>query len=130
MLGNEYAKWSHRITPEHKVTIPFTRGMLGEMDFTQDAFVNVMPEIHRLETESPTPMTMGMRCNELAMMIVYERPLQVLCDAPCNYHNSPLGTDLLRIVPTTWDKTLVLNADVGNYITTARNSGGEWFIGA
>ena len=58
-------------------------------------------------------MTMGTRCNELAMMVVYESPLQVLCDAPYNYRNSPAGTDFLKIVPTTWDDTRVLNASVG-----------------
>jgi alpha-glucosidase len=130
ILGNEYTKWSHRITPEHKVTIPFTRGMLGEMDFTPGAFVNVMPENHKLQTESPSPMGMGTRCNELAMMVVYESPLQVMCDAPYNYRRSPAGTDFLKIVPTTWDKTKVINASVGDYITTARKSGDEWYIGS
>ena len=129
VMGNEYVKWSNRITPEHKVTIPFTRGMLGEMDFTPGAFVNVMPEKFKVETEAPSPMTMGTRCNELAMMVVYESPLQVMCDAPYNYRRSPAGTDFLKIVPTTWDDTRVLNASVGDYITTARRSGDEWYIG-
>ena len=130
VMGNEYVKWSNRITPEHKVTIPFTRGMLGEMDFTPGAFVNVTPEKFRVETEAPSPMTMGTRCNELAMMVVYESPLQVMCDAPHNYRSSPAGLDFLKIVPTTWDDTRVLNASVGDYITTARRSGDEWYIGS
>lgn len=129
VMGNEYVKWSKRITPEHKVTIPFTRGMLGEMDFTPGAFVNVTPGNFRVEAEAPSPMTMGTRCNELAMLVVYESPLQVLCDAPYNYHSSPSGTDFLKMVPTTWDDTRVLNASVGDYITTARRSGDEWYIG-
>jgi len=129
VMGNEYVKWSQRITPEHKVTIPFTRGMLGEMDFTPGAFVNVTPGNFRVETEAPSPMTMGTRCNELAMLVVYESPLQVLCDAPYNYRSSPAGTDFLKLVPTTWDDTRVLNASVGDYITTARRSGDDWYIG-
>jgi alpha-glucosidase len=130
VMGNEYVKWSHRITPEHKVTIPFTRGMLGPMDFTPGAFVNVTVEDFKTEDMASCPMTMGTRCNELAMMVVYESPLQVMCDAPYNYRNSPAGTDFLKIVPTTWDKTRVLNASVGDYITTARKSGNEWYIGS
>lgn len=129
VMGNEYVKWSNKITPEHKVTIPFTRGMLGEMDFTPGAFVNVLPDKFKVEAEVPSPMTMGTRCNELAMMVVYESPLQVMCDAPYNYRSSPAGTDFLKIVPTTWDDTRVLNASVGDYITTARRSGDEWYIG-
>jgi alpha-glucosidase len=99
------------------------------MDFTPGAFVNVMPDKFKVETEAPSPMTMGTRCNELAMMVVYESPLQVMCDAPHNYRSSPAGTDFLKIVPTTWDDTRVLNASVGDYITTARRSGDEWYIG-
>jgi alpha-glucosidase len=129
VMGNEYVKWSSRITPGHKVTIPFTRGMLGEMDFTPGAFVNVTAAEFKTETEAPSPMTMGTRCNELAMMVVYESPLQVLCDAPYNYRSSPAGTDFLKIVPTTWDDTRVLNARVGDYISTARKSGEEWYVG-
>ncbi len=129
ILGNEYTKWSNRITPEHKVTIPFTRGMLGQMDFTPGAFVNVRADQFKLETEAPCPMVMGTRCNELAMMVVYFSPLQVLCDAPYNYRKSPAGTDFLRIVPTTWDETRVINASVGDYITVARRSGDAWFVG-
>jgi alpha-glucosidase len=129
VMGNEYVKWSHRITPEHKVTIPFTRGMLGEMDFTPGAFVNVTVDDFTTEDDAASPMTMGTRCNELAMMVVYESPLQVMCDAPYNYRSSPAGTDFLKIVPTTWDDTRVLNASVGDYITTARKSGNEWYIG-
>jgi alpha-glucosidase len=130
IMGNEYTKWSRRITPEHKVTIPFTRGMLGEMDFTPGAFVNVRPDQFKVESEAPCPMVMGTRCNELAMLVVYESALQVLCDAPYNYRHSPAGTDFLRIVPTTWDETRVINAAVGDYITTARRSGDDWFIGS
>ena len=130
VMGNEYVKWSHRITPEHKVTIPFTRGMLGPMDFTPGAFVNVTVEDFKTEDMAACPMTMGTRCNELAMMVVYESPLQVMCDAPYNYRSSPAGTDFLKIVPTTWDLTRVLNASVGDYITTARKSGNEWYIGS
>ena len=130
VMGNEYVKWSKRITPEHKVTIPFTRGMLGEMDFTPGAFVNVRVEDFKTEDQAPSPMTMGTRCNELAMLVVYESPLQVMCDAPYNYRSSPAGTDFLKIAPTSWDDTRVLNAKVGDYITTARKSGTDWYIGS
>jgi len=66
--------------------------------------------------------------NQLALMIVYESALQVLCDSPFNYRNSPAGLDFLKIVPTTWDDTRVINADIGNYISIARQSGKEWFV--
>jgi alpha-glucosidase len=123
VFGNEQTKWSNLLTPEHKVTLPFTRGMLGEMDFTPGAFVNVTAEQFKTESAGHSPMSIGTRCNELAMLVVYESALQVLCDAPYNYRNSPDGLDFLKIVPTTWDQTKVINAEVANYITTARRSG-------
>jgi alpha-glucosidase len=64
------------------------------------------------------------------MMVVYESALQVLCDSPYNYRISPAGTDLLKVVPTTWDDTKVIHGEVGNVITVARRSGKEWYIGS
>lgn len=130
VLGNEYTKWSNRITPEHNVTLPFTRGLLGEMDFTPGAFVNVTRENFKTEDLAPCPMVMTTRCQQLAMLVVYESALQVICDSPYNYRNSPAGLEFLKIVPTSWDDTKVVNAKVGDYITIARISGNEWFIGS
>jgi alpha-glucosidase len=62
VLGNEYTKWSNRITPEHTVTLAFTRNILGEMDFTPGAFVNVTEEEFKTEDLAPSPMVMGTRC--------------------------------------------------------------------
>jgi len=33
-------------------------------------------------------------------------------------------------VPTTWDETIVVNGKVGDFITIARRSGEDWFIGS
>ena len=62
-------------------------------------------------------MVYGTRAFQLAMLVVYESPLQVLCDTPYAYRQSPEGLDLLKLVPTTWDETRVLNGEVGNFIT-------------
>jgi len=75
-------------------------------------------------------MVMATRTNQLAMMVVYESALQVICDSPHNYRNSPAGLDFLKIVPTTWDETRVINEQMSDYITVARRSGKEWFIGS
>lgn len=74
-------------------------------------------------------MVMGTRCFQLAMMVVYDSPLQVLCDSPYAYRHSPAGLDFLKAVPTTWDQTKVLDGQVGRFITMARRSGADWFIG-
>jgi len=131
VLGNEYTKWSDRITPEHNVTLPFTRGLLGEMDFTPAAFRNVTPEDFQFETDTPdgSPVVQTTRCHQLAMTVVYESAFGVFCDSPDNYAKG-IGLDLLKTVPTTWDETKVINAAVADFITIARRSGKDWFVGS
>ncbi len=131
ILGNEYNKWSDRVTPDHCLTVPFTRGMLGEMDFTPGGFRQKSKETFRIVGgDAPGPFVMGTRCFQLAMMVVYESALQVLCDSPYNYRSSPAGLDFLKIVPTTWDDTKVIHGQVGDFITVARRSGDTWYLGS
>ena len=131
VLGNEYNKWSSRVTPEHTVTLAFTRMLAGPMDFTPGGFRNANPSQFKVVgSDAPAPFVMGTRCHQLAMMVVYESPLQVLCDSPYNYRHSPAGLDFLKSVPTTWDETRVLAGLVGQFIVIARRSGNEWYAGA
>jgi len=126
VLGNEYNKWSDRVTPEHNVTIPFTRMLAGPMDFTPGGFRHATKKTFRAQNSAP--FVMGTRCHQLAMMVVYESPLQVLCDSPYNYRGQA-GLEFLRVVPTTWDETKVIHGQVGDYIAIVRKSGEKWFIG-
>jgi len=127
VLGNEYNKWSDLVTPEHTVTLPFTRMLAGPMDFTPGGFRHATKTTFK--PQNTAPFVMGTRCHQLAMLVVYESPLQVLCDSPYNYRGQ-LGLEFLKIVPTTWDETKVVNGEVGEYITIARKHGSDWFIGS
>jgi alpha-glucosidase len=126
VLGNEYSKWSSRITPEHTTTLPFTRMLAGQMDFTPGAFLN--KSMGEFRNGSPA-QAMGTRCNQLAMFVVYYSPLTVACDHPDNYRDQP-GVEFLKEVPTVWDDTKVVNGKVGEYITMARRKSDRWYIGA
>jgi alpha-glucosidase len=128
VLGNEYNKWSNRVTPEHKVTIPFTRMLAGPMDFTPGGFLHATPAT--FEARDRRPQVMGTRAAELAQLVVYESQLQVICDSPDAYRWSPMGVELLKEAPATWDETRVLNGAVGEYVTIARRSGDRWFVGS
>jgi alpha-glucosidase len=132
VLGNEYSKWSQRITPDHCLTIPFTRMLGGHMDFTPGGFIHGTRETFQAGEQVGLPYTMvqGTRCYQLAMLVVYESALQVICDSPYNYRKSPAGLDFLKIVPTTWDETKVLDGKVGDYIVIARRSGDDWYVGS
>ncbi len=126
--GLEQTKWSDKLTPEHNVTIPFIRMLAGPMDYTPGAMVNAQKENFRPVFKRP--MSMGTRCHQLAMYVVYESPLQMLADNPSNYLAEEECMEFLSKVPTVWDKTVVLAAKVADYIVTARKRKNEWYVGA
>ncbi|MDP3180914.1 MAG: glycoside hydrolase family 97 C-terminal domain-containing protein, partial [Bacteroidota bacterium] len=45
-------------------------------------------------------------------------------------YKDQLGVEFLKKVKTVWDDTKILNGQVGEFITSARRSGKEWFIGS
>ncbi len=126
--GLENCKWSDVITPEHDVTLPFTRMLAGPMDYTPGAMRNAHAK--DFVKSFKNPMSLGTRCHQLAMYVVYDAPLQMLSDSPSNYYAEEECTVFLSRMKTTWDDTKVLEAKVGDYIVTARKSGSDWYIGA
>jgi alpha-glucosidase len=129
VLGNEYNKWSNRITPLHCLTLPFTRMIPGEMDFTPGGFLNDMPENFKtVGGDSPAPHVMGTRSFQLAMFVVYESAFTVFCESPYNVRNQA-GSDFLKGIPSSWDETRVLEGMPGEVIAVARRSGDKWYVG-
>lgn len=126
--GLEHVKWSKHPTPEHNVTLPFIRMLAGPMDYTPGAMINAQENNFR--PVFTRPMSMGTRCHQLAMYVIYESPLQMLADSPSHYLRETECLDFLARVPTTWDNTCVLDAKVAQYVLLARKSGKEWYIGA
>ena len=110
VMGMEYSKWSERVTPEHDVTIPFTRMLAGPMDFTPGAFNNAARG--HFVARNIEPMSQGTRAHQLAMYVVYESPLVMLSDYPEAYDHNP-GMEFLDKVPTVWDDTKVLERRTG-----------------
>lgn len=127
VMGNEYNKWSERITLKHTLTLPFTRMVPGPMDFTPGGFRNVFPGDFKVNFDLPE--VMGTRSRQLAMYVVYDSPAQMLCDYPGAYRGQP-GLDFLKIVPTSWDETRCLDGAIGEHIVVARRKGEVWYIGA
>jgi alpha-glucosidase len=126
--GLEHLKWSNASDPEHNVTLPFTRMLLGPMDYTPGAMLNATREQFRVVFKQP--MSLGTRCHQLAMYVVYESPLQMLADSPTNYLREPETMEFLRTIPTVWDETRVLDGRIGDYVVVARRKGKDWFVGA
>ena len=126
ILGLEFTKWSERVTAEHNVTIPFTRMVVGPMDYTPGAFQNVTKE--GFVSQKISPMAVGTRAHHLAMFVVYESPLQMVSDHPASYKGE-IGSEFLKIVPSTWHQTNVIAGEIGDYIAIARKYNNDWFIG-
>ncbi len=126
--GLEQSKWSDKQTPEHNLILPFIRMVAGPMDYTPGAMINAQEKNFRaLFTR---PMSMGTRCHQLAMYVVYESPLQMLCDSPSHYLREKECMEFLSSVPTVWDTTMVLEAQISDYVILARKHGSDWYLGA
>ena len=98
VMGLEYSKWSATVTPEHDLLIPFIRMLAGPMDYTPGAMRNAQEKPFR--TVFDVPMSQGTRCHQLAMYVVYESPLQMLCDSPSSYEREPEIMSFLSAVPS------------------------------
>jgi alpha-glucosidase len=132
--GLENCKWEARTQqgpvhdfPRYDVTAPYLRMLPGPMDYTPGAMVNANKDA--FFGNNGNPMSQGTRCHQLALYIVLESPLNMLCDSPTHYEREPDYTRFVASIPTVWDETRVLQGEVGEYIVTARRKGNTWYIG-
>lgn len=126
--GLEHNKWSQDITPTHNLTLPFIRMVSGPMDYTPGAMINA--QLDNFRVIFTRPMSMGTRAHQIAMYVIFESPLQMMADSPSNYMKDLESTEFISKIPTTWDRTHVLEASVGEYLVLARKNDDNWYIGA
>jgi alpha-glucosidase len=126
--GLENYKWAIEDQPRYVVSIPYMRMMAGPMDYTPGAMRNSNKANFR--PINSNPMSQGTRCQQLAMYVVFEAPLQMLSDNPTIYMKEQECTDFITSVPTTFDATVALDGKVGEYVALARRKGGTWFVGS
>jgi alpha-glucosidase len=127
VLGLEHNKWGKDANPELVTLQPFIRMVVGPMDYTPGAMVNKPLADHKVVHAAP--MSLGTRCHQLGMYVVFLSPLQMLADTPSNYRKNPGSLAFLRDVPTTWDETRVIEAKVGESVVVARRKGTDWYVG-
>ena len=126
--GLENYKWAVEDQPRYVVSIPYIRMMAGPMDYTPGAMRNAVRANYRPINDNP--MSQGTRCQQLAMYVVFEAPLQMLSDNPTTYMKEQECTDFITKVPTTFDETVPLDGKVGEYVALARRKGDTWYVGA
>lgn len=126
-LNYENFKGGMVTTADHDMSIPFTRLLAGAVDYHLGGF-RALPR-DKFKIQQSNPYVTSTRCHMLAMYVVLESYLGMICDTPQAYEGQP-GFEFLQIVPTTWDKTVVPDASVNEYIAIARKQGEDWYVGA
>lgn len=126
VLGAEYNIWSDRATPEHNVTLPFTRMVGGPMDYEPGLLNNATQAGFR--AIPGMVMSQGTRCHQAAMFVVYDSSIQLFSGNPSQGMREPRFMEFLAAIPTTWDETSILDGRIGSHIVTARNRGDEWYV--
>lgn len=124
--GLENNKWSE-VTSTHNLHLPFIRMIAGPMDYTPGAMANAQKK--NFNEVWSRPMSLTTRAHQVAMYVLYESPLQMLADTPTRYQSEPEIPRFISSVPTVWDDYKVLYASIGEYLTIARRSGNNWYIG-
>ncbi|MBA8825200.1 alpha-glucosidase [Saccharopolyspora lacisalsi] len=130
--GQEYEAWSRGNPPEHTVTLPFTRMLAGPLDYTPGIFdITWFPpqspeDPHGADNDRTRVHTT--RAHQIALYPVLLSGVQMLADVPENYRGAP-EFEFLRSVPATWDETRVVDGAIGDYVSVARRSGREWYVG-
>ena len=128
--GLEQMKWSSPAVDQvtYDVTIPFIRMVAGPMDYTQGAMRNASKGNYR--PVNSEPMSQGTRCRQLAEYVVFESPVNMLCDSPSNYMQEKACLEYIAGVPEVWDETVAIDGKIAEYIVIARRKGDTWYVGA
>jgi alpha-glucosidase len=125
--GQEYNAWSWDggNPPEHTTILPFTRLLSGPMDFTPGIFDLFFDE-YRPDNRVNTTLA-----KQLALYVVVYSPLQMAADLPENYEGHP-AFQFIKDVPVDWQVTRVPHAQIGDYVTIARQdrNSDDWYIGS
>lgn len=106
--------------PRHTTILPFTRILGGPMDYT--------PGLFDCAFEPDKPFST--RANQLALYVVLWSPLQMAADHYQCYQGEPAAAFIRRVPVGHWDETRILDAEIGDYVVTARRHGNAWFLGA
>ena len=101
----------------HNATLPFTRNVIGPMDYTPCAFS---------DSQHPHITT---HAHELALTVLFESGLQHLADKPESYLAQPHEVqDFFSHLPAVWDETRFISGYPGESVVLARRSGDTWYI--
>jgi hypothetical protein len=127
LRGQEFNAWSPDggNPPEHLSIVAFTRMLAGPIDFTPGVF-NIKLNPYKENNQVNTTLA-----QQLALYVIVYSPVQMACDLIENYENQP-AFQFIRDVGVDWEQTRVLNGEIGDYVTIARQerASDRWFVGS
>jgi alpha-glucosidase len=111
ICGNESSP-----TPVHNATLPFTRFLTGPGDYTFCWY---------------SPRLKVTHAHQLAISTIFFSPWQFLFwyDRPSACRNEK-ALEYWKDLPTAWDETRVVQAEIGKYVSVARRKGRDWYLGS
>ena len=120
VYGAEWYNNNATLTPKaaaHNATLPFTRNVIGPMDYTPCTFSDSQ---HKHITT---------HAHELALPVLFESPLLHWADKPESYLVQPKEVkDFMSALPTIWDETRLLGGYPGEWVVIARRQGNTWYV--
>jgi alpha-glucosidase len=125
--GQEFNAWGRPTNPpDHLTILPFTRLLAGPMDFTPGIFDLTFGKTDVNERVQSTLAT------QLALYVLVYSPVHMAADLPENYEKRPDAFQFIRDVPTDWETSRTLQAEIGDYVVVARQQrgGADWYLGA
>ena len=126
LRGQEFNAWAGDggNPPEHLPIVAFTRMLAGPIDFTPGIF-NIKLDPYRPNNQVNTTIS-----QQLALYVVINSPVQMAADLITNYEGHP-AFQFIEDVPVNWEQTKVLNGEIGDYVSIARQERGSenWFVG-
>ncbi|MCF6319931.1 MAG: glycoside hydrolase family 97 catalytic domain-containing protein, partial [Proteobacteria bacterium] len=124
--GQEFNAWASDggNPPEHISIVAFTRMLAGPIDFTPGVFEIPLKD-------KPNNQVSTTLAKQLALYVILYSPIQMVCDLPENYEGNP-ALQFIRDVGVDWEQSKVLNGEIGNFVTIARQEKetGSWFVGS
>ena len=127
--GLECMKWENDTDfPRNDLLSLYCRMSAGPMDYTPGAMLNMTRKQYKASFEQPG--SQGTRVHQMALISLYEAPLQMLCDSPTQYLRNRECLQFMVKVPVTWDETVGLAGAMEDYAAIARRKGDEWYVSA
>ncbi|UOB18790.1 glycoside hydrolase family 97 protein [Abyssalbus ytuae] len=128
LRGQEFNAWASDggNPPEHLPIVAFTRMLAGPIDYTPGIF-NIKFNNYKENNQVNTTLA-----QQLALYVVIYSPIQMAADLIEHYEAKPEALQFIRDVGVDWKQTKVLNGEVGDFVTIAREekNTGNWFLGS